>query len=106
MNFVTVQIFYHTLGIPLFFDTIWTVSVVFYAGLLPALCVSLGYNIINSLIWVFGKGEGDPFIFLYSICGLLIVISTWLIARRKGEFRISFMVTFLYLMMIAMIWSK
>ncbi len=102
LNFLMVQIFYHALGIPLFFDTIWTVAVVFYAGLLPALCVSLGYNIINSLIWIFVKGEGDPFIFLYSICGVLIVVSTWFIARRKDEFRINVMVTLLYLLMITL----
>ena len=59
-----------------FFDTIFTVAVVFYCGLVPALCVSIGYNLINSLIWIYSGGVSDPFIFFYSICGILIVLST------------------------------
>ena len=35
LNFLTVYIFYLALNIPLFFDTIWTVAVVFYLGLVP-----------------------------------------------------------------------
>ena len=46
LNFIVTAIFYHGLKIPLFFDTIFTVAVVFYCGLLPALCVSIGYNFI------------------------------------------------------------
>lgn len=105
LNFFVCDIFYHVLGIPLFFDTIFTVASVFYLGLVPALCVSLGYNLINSLIWIFKEDVSDPFIFLYSICGLLIVISTWLIARRKAEFKISTTVTVLYLLLITLLSS-
>lgn len=56
LNFIVPAIFYHGLKIPLFFDTIFTVAVVFYCGLLPALCVSIGYNLINSFIWICHKG--------------------------------------------------
>ncbi|MGN0730565.1 MAG: hypothetical protein ACI4MA_01505 [Treponema sp.] len=80
LNFITCYVFYHALHISLFFDTILTVAVVFYCGLVPGLCVSIGYNIINSLIWILQKGVLDPFIFFYIICGILIVFSTWLIA--------------------------
>ena len=104
LNLLAVFLFCNTLRIPLFFDTIFTVAVVFYLGLVPALCVSLGYNLINSLIWVL-RGEGDPFIFLYAICGLLIVFSTWGIARRKEELRISPAVTILYLVLIVLLSS-
>lgn len=105
LNFLTADIFYHALNIPLFFDTIWTVAVVFYLGLAPALCVSLGYNIINSLLWFRQEGFFDPFMLSYAICGVLIVLSTWLIARRKEEFKISIFVTILYLVLIALISS-
>lgn len=105
LNFLTVYIFYLTLNIPLFFDTIWTVAVVFYLGLVPGLCVSLGYNIINTILWFFQEGFFDPFMLSFSICGVLIVLSTWLIARQKSEFKISIMVTILYLVLIALLSS-
>lgn len=105
LNFLTADIFYHALNIPLFFDTIWTVAVVFYLGLVPGLCVSLGYNIINTILWSFQEDFFDPFMLSYSICGVLIVLSTWLIARKKGEFKISIMVTILYLVLIALLSS-
>lgn len=105
LNFAATAIFYHTLKIPLFFDTIFTVAVVFYCGLVPALCVSIGYNLINSLIWIYSGGVSDPFIFFYSICGILIVLSTWIFARRKSEFKISSLITLLYLFLIAILSS-
>ena len=105
LNLFAVDVFYHALNIPLFFDTIFTVAVVFYCGLIPALFVSFGYNCINYLIWYFREGVIDPFIFLYSICGILIVISTWLIARRKEVFKISPGITILYLFLIALLSS-
>lgn len=102
MNFLTTFIFYQTLKIPLFFDTIFTVAVVFYLGLVPGLVVSIVYNVINSLIWVSRTGFFDPFILMYGICGILIVISTWIIARHKEDFKISVPITLLYLLLISL----
>ena len=105
LNFIVLAIFYHGLKIPLFFDTIFTVAVVFYCGLLPALCVSIGYNLINSFLWICNKGVFDPFIFAYTVCGILIVFSTWFFARRKDDFKISTAITALYLVLIALLSS-
>ena len=105
LNFLMPAIFYHALHIPLFFDTIFTVAVVFYFGLVPALCVSLGYNIINSFLWFLQEGFFDPFMLSYAICGVLIVLSTWFISRRKEEFKISISITVLYLFLIVLISS-
>ena len=102
LNILFRILFYNTLKIPLFFDTVFTVAIVFYLGFVPGLCVSLSYNIINGLEWVFKNGISDPFIFFYSICGVLIVISTWLIARKKAEFKVSKTITFLYLLLITL----
>lgn len=102
LNFLTTFIFYHVLKIPLFFDTIFTVAVVFYLGLIPALCVSIGYNVINSIIWTCKTGFFDPFMLMYGICGILIVISTWLVARNKKDFKISYLITILYLILITL----
>ncbi len=105
LNFLTAIFFYQFLHLPLFLDTIWTVAVVFLFGLVPGLCVSIGYNALNGIVWILKIGAEGRFVFLYSICGILIVISTWLFARRKEEFHISSQVTFLYLFMIVLISS-
>lgn len=100
-----VDVFYHFLGIPLFFDTIWTVAVVFYLGLIPGLVVSIGYNIINTLLLFWQEGYFDPFVLMYGICGIFTVLSTWFIARRKAEFKISVTITILYLVLIVLLAS-
>lgn len=105
LNFLSVFVFYETLRLPLFMDTIFTLAVLFYAGLLPALFVQISYNIINSLIWMFKTGSFDVFMMMYTICGILIVVSSWIVARHKEEFEISPFVTLLYLVLIAMISS-
>ena len=105
LNLFTVDVFYHFLDIPLFFDTIWTVAVVFYLGLIPGLAVSIGYNIINTLLLVWQEGYFDPFVLMYGICGIFTVLSTWFIARRKAEFKISVTITILYLVLIVLLAS-
>lgn len=105
LNLFTVDVFYHFLDIPLFFDTIWTVAVVFYLGLIPGLVVSIGYNIINTLLLVWQEGYFDPFVLMYGICGIFTVLSTWFIARRKAEFKISVTITILYLVLIVLLAS-
>ena len=105
LNFLSVFVFYDTLRLPLFMDTIFTLAVLFYAGLLPALFVQISYNIINSLIWMFKTGSFDVFMMMYTICGILIVLSTWVVSRHKAEFKISPVVTILYLVLIALISS-
>lgn len=101
LNYLTACVFYQYLKVPLFFDTIWTVAVIFYLGLVPGLCVSIGYNLLNLAVWFHKTGANGLFIELYSICGILIVFSTWFIAHKKEEFRISSTVTVLYLILIA-----
>lgn len=104
LNFLTASLFYNVLKIPLFFDTIWTVAVVFWLGLIPGLCVAVGYNLLNYLVWVLKSGTRN-FVFLYSICGILIVLSTWIFSRKKDEFNFSPTVTVLYLILIALVSS-
>ena len=105
LNFLSVFVFYETLHLPLFMDTIFTVAVLFYCGLLPALSVQLSYNIINALIWMHKLGSFDIFMLMYALCGILIVFSSWIVARQKDEFEISPSVTILYLVLIALISS-
>ena len=103
LNLLVVAIFHSgNSSFPLFLDTIFTVAVVFYCGLVPALCVSVAYNLINGFLWNFREQISDPVVYLYAVCGILIVIVTWLVARHKEEFHISPVVTILYLLIIAM----
>lgn len=104
LNFLTASLFFNVLKLPFFFDTIWTVAVVFWLGLVPGLCVAVGYNILNYFVWILKSGTGN-FAFLYSICGILIVLSTWMFSRKKEEFRFSPAVTVLYLILIALVSS-
>lgn len=104
LNFATAFLFYQMLGIPLFFDTIWTVAVVFSFGLIPGLCVAVGYNLFNYFVWIFKSGTNN-FAFLYTICGILIVLSTWIFSRKKEEFKFSPGVTVLYLILISLVSS-
>ncbi|WP_178842493.1 hypothetical protein [uncultured Treponema sp.] len=105
LNFFPVFVFCSKLHFPLFLDTIFTVAVLFYCGLFPAVLVQVSYNIINSLVWTYNTGFFDVCILMYTVCGMLIVFSSWIIARRKEEFEISLSVTLLYLLLIAMISS-
>ena len=105
LNFFTAFVCCSKLHFPLFLDTIFTVAVLFYCGLFPAVLVQVSYNIINSLVWTYNTGFFDVCILMYTVCGMLIVFSSWIIARRKEEFEISLSVTLLYLLLIAMISS-
>lgn len=86
LNFFTAFVFCSKLHFPLFLDTIFTVAVLFYCGLFPAVLVQVSYNIINSLVWTYNTGFFDVCILMYTVCGMLIVFSSWIIARRKEEF--------------------
>lgn len=103
LNFVSVYLFQFVLGTPLFMDTIFTVAVVFLYGLVPALCVSVAYNILNPVFIRFVVGlDFVPAQMIYVFCGIGIVIITWAVARKKENFRISVAITSLYLLLISL----
>ncbi len=91
-----------TLTIPLFLDTVGSVAVVFYAGLLPGLIVAVCYNVLWILIsTLVSHVPLYPWDMLYALCGMVIVLTTWLFARKKENFRISWLITTLFLVLIA-----
>ena len=85
-----------------FMDTLFTVALTFYAGLLPGLVAAFLYNPIMGFILSFENGT-QFFIYdsLYSICGMLIVLITWLLSRNKREFNYSRFYTVLSLILIS-----
>ena len=89
---------------PIFLDTIFTVAITFYAGLVPGLIVAALHNPIVTFIYaVIYEIEIFYFACFYAICGMLIVFSTWLFSRNKKEF--FFNRTVLYLLIIVFVSS-
>lgn len=105
LNFLFAFTFCDLLHIPLFMDTIFTVAITFYCGLLPGLFTAVGYNVLTTLTLEMRGYAFDPFAALFAICGCLITLVTWLFARHKEEFRISTIITILYLVLISMLSS-
>ena len=94
------------LNLIVFLDTIFTVALTFYAGLVPGLIAAAVYNPIMTLIYCAENGtEIFYFDFLYLICGMLIVLTTWAFSRNKKEFHSSTLITILYLLTITIVSS-
>ena len=90
--------------IPLFLDTIGTVAVTFYAGLVPGIIVALLFNIIRTLqVAVLNGTQVYPWEMLYMLCGAAIAAVTWAFSHKKENFRISRIITLLYLLLIAFV---
>lgn len=94
------------LNLIVFLDTIFTVALTFYAGLVPGLIAAAVYNPIMTLIYCAENGtEIFYFDFLYLICGMLIVLTTWFFSRNKKEFHSGTIMTILYLLVITIVSS-
>lgn len=89
--------------IPLYLDTVFTVAITFYAGLVPGLIVAAAYNPLVTLrVFIFSHEYNGAVSMFYAICGMLIVFVTWLFSRNKNEFLFSRKVTILYLLVISL----
>lgn len=99
---IATSFFSAVLELPAFFDTIFTVAITFYAGLVPGIIVAALTNPLMTVLrcLIYGT-EIFYFDFLYSACGIFIVLTTWTISRNKKEFFFSRAVTVLYLLIIA-----
>lgn len=90
------------LHLPCFLDTIFSVAITFYAGLVPGLVVAVLFNPLMTVLRCAFTGAAFSFYdCLYALCGMLIVLTTWIIARNKKEFFFSKTITALYLLIIA-----
>ena len=105
LNYISAYICCDVFHIPLFMDTIFTVAITFYYGLVPGLCVGIGFNILSTITQVSRGYTLDPFALLFGICSALVALVTWFFARKKEEFKISRTITILYLILIAVISS-
>ena len=105
LNLAVSLLIYDVMHIPLFLDTIFTVAIVFYLGLIPGLIVGFLYNFIDPLFNYLVRGISSPTNIFFSLCGIAIVLVTWAFVRRKEEFQISKTVTILYLLLISLLSS-
>ena len=106
LNLGTTLLLYDVLGVPLFFDTIFTVAIVFYLGLVPGLAVGVLFNFVDTAFNMLVRGIFSPTNMFFSICGAAIVLVTWAFARKKEEFQISLPITILYLVLISLLSSS
>lgn len=105
LNFISAYIFLDTLHLPLFMDTIFTVAITFYCGLVPGIVVAILYNVIATLTLVMRGFTFEIYAVLFAICGVLVALTTWFFARRRENFQINMSITSLYLVLIALVSS-
>ena len=102
-NLVSAFVLGDVLHIPLFMDTIGTVFIVFYAGLVPGLVVGIGYNILRFFLMALLGNPVYPWEMMYCLCDGAIAFFTWLIYRKNQYFYYSRPLVFLYLVLIALV---
>ena len=105
LNLLATFLVFDVFNIPLFFDTVFTVAIIFYLGLVPGLVVGILFNIVDALFNYLIQGVFSPTNMCFSLCGAAIVLITWAFARKKEEFKISTTVTLLYLLLISLLSS-
>ena len=106
LNLLSVFVFRIVLHLPLFMDTIFTVAVTFWCGLVPGLAVSVVFNLLYPFVIHFLLGNElvlSPM--LYAFCGAGIILTTWAIGHNKENFKISVSITALYLALISILSS-
>lgn len=104
LNLACKVLFCNVAHIPLFIDTIGTVAVTFYAGLLPGILTAATFNILwVIIIAAISNNPIYPWDMIYAVCGIVIVVITWLFSRKKSNFNISRLITVLYLVLIALV---
>ena len=102
-NLALAYFFGDVLHVPLFLDTIGTVTVVFYAGLVPGLIVGGLYNVLRFVLMVIVGNPPYPWDMMYALCGLAIVLCTWAFIYKNKNLRRGALLTVLYLLLIVLV---
>ena len=100
LDFAVATLFQTVLHVPLFFDTIFLMAVLFLYGPLPAL-FSYVINVICGclkLVILYGKND---YIYLFTLSALTIILVTWLFIRKKENLKKGINITFLYILSAA-----
>ena len=100
LDFATATFFQTILHVPLFFDTIFLMAVLFLYGPLPALfsyVVNVACGCLK-LIILYGKND---YIYLFTLSAVTIILVTWLFIRKKENLKKGVNITFLYILSAA-----
>ena len=102
-NLLTAWILGDVMHVPLFLDTIGTVFIVLYAGLIPGLLVGALYNILRLFLMVIVGNPVYPWEIMYSLCGVSIAFFTWLFSWQNHNIYVSKSLTILYIILISLV---
>ena len=91
------------LHLPLFMDTIGTVFIVFYAGLVPGMIVGISYNILRFFLMMILGNPVYPWEIMYCLCGAAIAFFTYFFYWRNQNFYLSRTLAILYLVLISLV---
>ena len=100
LDFATATFFQNVLHVPLFFDTIFLMAVLFLYGPLPAL-FSYVVNVICGclkLVILYGKND---YVYLFTLSAVTIILVSWLFIRKKENLGKGVNITFLYILSAA-----
>lgn len=100
LDFAVATLFQNVLHVPLFFDTIFLMAVMFLYGPLPAM-FSYVINVICGclkLVILYGKND---YVYLFTLSALTIILVTWLFVRKKENLKKGVNITFLYILSAA-----
>ena len=85
-NLLVAYILGDILHLPLFMDTVGTVFIVFYAGLVPGMMVGISYNILRFFLMMILGNPVYPWEIMYCLCGAAIAFFTCFFLLEKSEF--------------------
>lgn len=100
LDFAVATLFQNVLHVPLFFDTIFLMAVLFLYGPLPAM-FSYVINVICGclkLVILYGKND---YVYLFTLSAFTIILVTWLFVRKKENLKKGVNITFLYILSAA-----
>lgn len=100
LNYLCCFIVQRILGLPIFFDTVVVMAVLFAFGILPAL-ETMTIHFIISCIRDYVVFKTAPYVALYMLSGFAIIFVTWLFVRKKENLQKGVNHTFLYIMCAA-----
>lgn len=101
INYLLCYLIQQVFHLPIFFDTVMVMAVLFIYGLIPA----LGTLIVHYLIAItrdYMIYKTAPYIALYMISGFVIILITWLFSRKKENFHKTVNSTFVYILSAAL----
>lgn len=87
----------NVLKIPLFLDTVFSITILFYCGVIPAIFTSVMFSIPSALL------DNSPFYILFSLCSVAIILITYAIMKKEAEHKHSIKLTILYLILASLL---